>query len=195
MTRFTAVAAVALVVLLVPVAAVAKEATIQGPAMVGGKGFFGGELQMANADGQRPVKLTGRIGHIGILDLGGDLKVRCVGKGRMQKTETEQGDVYLCKGSGQALVKGSHFKFRGFAGQYRVHFPAGTRGTFNGTFVHCAKGENGWRCARPAKAERPERPTVTERQRPEPARERPAAPKQDEEIPTVEELADELSDR
>lgn len=47
-----------------------------------------------------------------------------------QKTETEQGTVYLCKGrGGQATVLGSPFKFRGFARPYRerrgVLSPAG----------------------------------------------------------------------
>ena len=135
-----AIAALALVALLAPAAAGAKEAQVNGPAAIAGKGFFGGELAMSLADGQRPVKIAGRGGYVGFLDLGGDLKVRCSGRGRVQKTETEQGTAYLCKGrGGQATVLGSHFRFRGFARHYRALVPEGARGTFNGRFVLCQK--------------------------------------------------------
>ena len=195
------VAAAAVVALLVPVAAVAKDAKIEGPAAVAGAGFFGGELEMAAADKQRPVHIAGRGGgYVGFLDLAGDLKVRCSGKGRAQKQETEAGVVYLCKGrAGQALVRGSHFKFRGQAGRYRIAFPRGTTGVFHGRFVQCIQGEDGWQCDRP---ERPERPAVTERQRgeakplepkPKPRGERPAE-SDDEEIPSLDELAGMLDD-
>ena len=83
------VAALSLVALLVPVAAVAKDARVEGPSALIGAGYFGGELEQALEDGQRPVKLATRAGYIGVLDLGGDLKIRCLGTGRMQKHETE----------------------------------------------------------------------------------------------------------
>jgi len=35
-------------------------------------------------------------GCIGVLDLAGDLKLRCAGTGRVQKQETENGTVYRC---------------------------------------------------------------------------------------------------
>ena len=145
------IAATAFVALLVPLAAVAKESEVNGPAALAGKGFFGGELTMELADGQRPVRLGARGGYIGILDLGGDLKVRCQGRGRVHKKETEQGVVYMCVGRGQAIILGSHFKFRGFAMRYRALLPAGTSGTFHGRFVECTKtegeeGEAKWAC-------------------------------------------------
>jgi hypothetical protein len=175
---FRAIAAVALVALLGPVAAGAKEARINGPATLAGQGYFGGELAMSLADGQRPVHIAGRGGYVGFLDLAGDLKVRC--SGRVQKTRTEQGVAYLCKGrGGQATVLGSHFKLRGFARQYRAALPEGVRGTFHGRFVLCSP-----RCAA---AERPARPTREPAER-NPA-ERTPAPQDDEEIPTVDELA------
>ena len=78
------IAAAALVALLVPVAAVAKDARVKGPTALVGAGYFGGELELAMEDGQRPVRIAGRGGYIGVLDLGGDLKIRCTGKGRVQ---------------------------------------------------------------------------------------------------------------
>lgn len=185
------IAATALVALLVPVAAVAKDAKIEGPMAVAGAGFFGGELEMASTGEQRPFRITGRGGYVGFLDLAGDLKVRCAGKGRVQKQETDAGVVYLCKGRvGQAVAIGSHFKLRGYALRYRAVFPAGTTGSFHGRFVQCIQAEDGWQC------ERPERAGTTERKRGEanparPGQERPA-PSTDEEIPSLEELADML---
>lgn len=126
-------AACALVALLVPAAAVAAPGSeVDGPMTIGGKGFFGGELRMELGDAQRPVRIVGKLGYVGFLDLGGDLKVRCVGRGRMATRDTEQGRVYLCKGrAGQALVSGSHFKLRGFAKRYRIHVPEGASGTLH----------------------------------------------------------------
>ena len=146
------IAATAFVALLVPLAAVAKESEVNGPAALAGKGFFGGDLTMTLGDDQRPVHIGARGGYVGILDLGGDLKVRCQGKGRVNKKETEQGVVYMCAGrGGQAIILGSHFKFRGFAMRYRALLPAGTSGTFHGRFVECTKtdgeeGEAKWSC-------------------------------------------------
>ena len=155
------IAATAFVALLVPLAAVAKESEVNGPAALAGKGFFGGDLTMTLGDDQRPVRIGAHGGYVGILDLGGyvgildlggDLKVRCQGKGRVNKKETEQGVVYMCAGrGGQAIILGSHFKFRGFAMRYRALLPAGTSGTFHGRFVECTKtegetGEAKWSC-------------------------------------------------
>ena len=190
-----AIAAFALVALLVPAAAGAKEARIGGPATLAGQGYYGGELAMSLADGQRPVRISGRGGYVGFLDLGGDLKVRCVLQGRAHRTETDQGTVYLCKGrGGQATVLGSHFTFRGFARQYRAQLPEGARGTFHGRFVlcspTCAAGDE-----RPARPARPTRePQPTERK---PAERPSAAPEDgdDEEIPTIDELSQLLADQ
>jgi hypothetical protein len=125
-------AALGLVALLVPVAAVAKDARVQGPTAIAGAGYFAGELELAMGEGQRPVRIVGRGGYIGVLDLGGDLKIRCVGKGRVQKKETDAGTVYSCAGrrGGQVILLGSHVKLRGFATRYKAFLPAGAGGRF-----------------------------------------------------------------
>jgi hypothetical protein len=176
-----------LVALLVPVAAVAKDAEgaqnakdVQGPSAVFGAGHFGGELELAGEEGQRPVRIQGRAGYIGVLDLGGDLKVRCPGKGRVQKAETEAGMVYRCAGrGGQIVLRGSHFAFRGFAMRYRALLPEGTSGSWKGQrFVIRERGDEAGERDSAAKA-KPE---------PKPARER-----ERDEIPSLEELAEMLA--
>jgi hypothetical protein len=187
------IAAAALVALLVPVAAVAKDAKdskVKGPTTLVGVGFFGGELELAMEDGQRPVRIVGRAGYIGVLDIGGDLKVRCVGTGRVKKTETENGVVSFCAGrqGGQVIVLGSHFKFRGFAKHYRALIPAGATGSFHGRFVQCDRAAEALQCQGP----KPEAEPETERAKPTEPRERGQqrpAPSDDEEIPTLAELA------
>ena len=182
MTSFKMIVAAALVALLVPVAAVAKDANVSGPAKLVGKGFFGGEFTMAATDAQRPVRIAARAGYVGILDLGGDLKVRCTGKGRVTRKTTEEGTVYLCAGpGGVAVVLGSHFKFRGFAAAYHVLIPAGVRGVFHGRFVQCGAAE-----ATCGQAEPPAR------ERGEPSTEKPAPADDEEELPTLSELAEML---
>jgi hypothetical protein len=179
------VAAAGLVALLVPVAAVAKDARVKGPTALVGAGYFGGELVMAMADGRRPVRIAGRAGYLGVLDIGGDLKIRCVGKGRVQKTETENGTVYFCAGrqGGQVILLGSHFKFRGFATHYRALLPAGVTGSFHGRFVQCDPAAEASKCQGPKPdAER------TEPSRVPPARGE-AKPSEDDEVPTLAELA------
>ena len=186
------IAAAALVALLVPVAAVAKDARVKGPTALVGAGYFGGELELELVDGQRPVKIAGRAGYIGVLDVAGDLKVRCVGKGRVQKTETENGPVYYCAGrqGGQVILLGSHFKFRGFATHYRALLPAGVTGSFHGRFVQCAPAAEASKCRGPKpEAERPQ-PTRGEPKPTEPRRgEVKPTENDDDEIPTLAELA------
>ena len=178
MTSIRTIAAVALVALLVPVAAVAKETAIEGPQTLAGRGHFGGEIQLANGEGQRPVALAGRIGHVGFLDLGGDLRVTCAGKGRVVITKTHEGAVYLCRGSGRALAKGSHFKLRGLARVYRIRFPEGASGVFHGA----RRNADGEARERSPKGER-ERTGEGERKQ---GRER-------EQIPSVQDLAELLA--
>jgi hypothetical protein len=163
------IAAAALVALLVPVAAVAKDARVKGPAALVGAGHFGGELELAMADGQRPVRLVGRAGYVGVLDLGGDLKIRCLGTGRVQKQETPNGMVYRCAGrqGGQVILLGSHFTFRGFAAHYKALLPAGANGTFHGRYVVRGEADEG---------------RMTPERAPKPARE-------SDEIPSLDELA------
>jgi hypothetical protein len=166
------IAALGLVALLVPVAAVAKDARFTGPAALVGAGYYGGEIELAMEEGQRPVRLAARAGYIGVLDLGGDLKVRCAGTGRVQKQETENGIVYRCAGrqGGEVVLLGSHFTFRGFASRYTAMLPAGASGTWHGRFV--VRGE---------RADGQERRKAPE-QAPKPARET-------DEIPSLAELA------
>ena len=169
------IAAAALVSLLVPVAAVAKDAKVTGPSVLVGAGYFGGELELAMADGQRPVRILGRAGYIGVLDVGGDLKIRCTGTGHVQKRETDAGVVYSCAGrrGGEVVLLGSHFKFRGFATRYQAQVPAGATGSFHGRYV--VRGEAGGErqgTERGAKAKPAPKP----------------APETDE-IPSLEELA------
>ena len=192
------IAAAALVALLVPVAAVAKDARVKGPTALVGAGYFGGELELAMEDGQRPVRITGRAGYIGVLDVGGDLKIRCVGKGRVQKKETENGVVYFCAGrqGGQVILLGSHFKFRGFATHYRVLLPAGVTGSFHGRFVQCDPAAEASKCqgpkpdaerAEPARGE-PKRGDSKPAEPRERGQQKPSA-SDDDEVPTLAELA------
>ena len=167
-----------LVLLLVPVAAGAGKAEVKGPLTLSGQGFFGGELRMELGEGQRPVRIAGRAGYVGFLDLGGDLRVRCLGRGRVAKQETEQGIVYLCKGRAghavaQAVALGSHFRFRGFAKRFAIHLPEGAAGTLSGQFRR-AGDESRERSAGRGEAERGERREQKEQKGP---------------IPTVAQLA------
>jgi hypothetical protein len=166
------IAAAALLALLVPVAAVAKDARVQGPTTLVGAGYFGGELELEPADGQRPVRILGRAGYVGVLDLGGDLEIRCLGTGRLQEQETRLGTVYRCAGrqGGEVVLLGSHFKLRGYATHYKALLPAGASGTFHGRYVARGEGDEGRKA--------PERT-------PKPARE-------SDEIPSLDELADML---
>ena len=127
-------AACALIALLVPAAAAAAgSGEVTGPVTLTGNGYFGGELTMELGEKQRPLRIAGRIGYVGFLDLGGDLKVRCGGRARPTVQRTRQGRVYLCKGRfGQAAALGSHFTFRGFAARYQLQLPSGTAGALNG---------------------------------------------------------------
>ena len=145
-------AACALIALLVPAAAAAAGGgEVTGPATLTGNGYFGGELELELelGEGQRPLRIAGRIGYVGFLDLGGDLKVRCGARSRLTVRRSEQGRVYLCKGRfGQAVALGSHFVFRGFAARYKLHVPAGASGTLNGP-----SGDEGERGGRPERSE------------------------------------------
>ena len=188
MTSFKMIVAAALVALLVPIAAVAKDVNVSGPTKLVGKGFFGGELSMASTENQRPVRIAARAGYVGILDLGGDLKVRCTGKARLQRHQSERGTVYLCAGpGGVAVVLGSHFTFRGSAAAYHVLIPAGVRGTFHGRFVQCRAAQANCGQAQPTR-ERGE--PKAERGKPT---EKPAHSEDDEELPTLSELAEMLA--
>jgi len=188
------IAAAALAALLVPVAAVAKDARVKGPTALVGAGYFGGELELALEDGQRPVRIIGRAGYIGVLDLGGDLKIRCTGKGRVQKQETEDGNVYFCAGrqGGQVILLGSHFKLRGFAKHYRALLPAGVSGSFHGRFVQCDWAAEASKCHGPrpdADRAEPKRGDANPGEARERGQQSPEQPDDKDEVPTLAELA------
>ena len=180
------IAAAALVALLVPVAAVAKDARVKGPTALAGAGYFGGELELAMEDGQRPVRIAARAGYIGVLDRAGDLKIRCTGKGRVRKQPTKNGIVYVCAGrqGGNVILLGSHFTFRGFATRYRALLPAGVAGSFHGRFVQCDPATEAESCHGPKPEQERREPKERER-----GQERPAPP-DDEDVPTLDELAE-----
>lgn len=166
MTKAVLVAALA--ALLVPLAAAAERGedgrpaaearaasqAVEGPATLAGAGFFGGELETAAPDETRPVVVRGLRGYVGVLDLAGDLRVRCVGHGVVTQKETEQGAVFLCKGQRGAMrLSGSHYRFRGFAKRFVIHVPVGTAGELHGRFRDGAAGGGEGRGGRPARDE------------------------------------------
>lgn len=130
-----------LLALALPASAAAKQNEIKGPATLAGAAFVGGELSMTSLDEQRPFAFQGRAGYVGFLDLAGDLKVRCAGKGEARSKETDKGRVFMCMGrGGVAQALGSHFRFRGFALRYRILVPEGVSGEIHGRYVICADG-------------------------------------------------------
>lgn len=150
-----------------PGVASAKPVDVKGPLVLAGKGFFAGELKMQNAAESRPFVYEVKAGYFGVIDLKGDLKVRCQGFEETEIEETEEGKVYFCMGErGRALVRGSHFKFRAFGVLYRAKLAEGTAGQLNGRFVACDKpGEGddedrprlcGWGQLRPDAGQRPD---------------------------------------
>lgn len=182
-TTLRTIAAAVAVALLAPTAAGAKErqeprkTAVSGPTVLVGAGRFAGELELAGKS-ERPVRIVGR-GHVGFLDLGGDLEVSCAGKGRVRQKKTEQGTVLLCAGHGRAVARGSHFALRGFARRYRIMLPEGASGTFSGRFKACEQGEAAKGCG---SAERSGRPESRDEENAE-----------GEEVPTLAELAAELA--
>lgn len=142
-----------LLALALPATATAKQGEIKGPAKLAGAAFVGGELTMASLDEQRPVSFRGRGGYVGFLDLAGDLKVRCAGKGEARSKETDKGRVFMCMGrGGVAQALGSHFRFRGFAIRYRILVPEGASGTIHGRYVICGGDAAGDRAERACSA-------------------------------------------
>jgi len=132
-----------LLALALPATATAKQKEIKGPATLAGAAFVGGELTMASLDEQRPLTFRGRAGYVGFLDLAGDLKVRCAGKGEAKSKETDKGRVFMCMGRGGVVhALGSHFRFRGFALRYRIQVPEGASGEIHGRYVICAEGDD-----------------------------------------------------
>ncbi len=129
---------------VLPAVASAKPVDVKGPLVLAGKGFFAGELKMQNAAESRPFVYEVKAGYIGVIDLKGDLKVRCQGFEETEIEETDEGKVYFCMGErGRALVRGSHFKFRAFGVLYRAKLAEGTSGQLTGRFVQCDRPGEG----------------------------------------------------
>lgn len=125
-----------LAALALPALAAAQKLDVKGPILVKGRGPLHGELSMANASATRPVHFVGRRGLIRFVDLAGDLRVQCQGRGRAKASENAQGQkVFTCLGrGGRAKVHGSKFRLRGALGQYTLLIPAGVTGTLEGRF-------------------------------------------------------------
>jgi hypothetical protein len=153
MLRRTLVAVAALAALVVAGTAGAAEQEVSGPLTLVGKGRFGGQLAMAAPNESRPVVLAARRFQVAVLDLAGDLKVRC--SGRTVTREAEEGTLVVCKAMrGQLRIRGSRFGLRAVAGQYVIHLPEGTSGKLTGRFRERAAQYDTAETERPAQARR-----------------------------------------
>lgn len=108
-----------------------------------GRAFVRAELT-ASA-GAKPVSVIGRGGFMRFVDLGGDLKVRCQGRGDVQGRKNDKGQtVYMCAGAGgRAEASGSHFAIQGFALRYGLAIPDGYAGKVEGRVKEWQPGQNG----------------------------------------------------
>lgn len=131
-----------LAALTLPLAAAAKKLEVQGPLAIKGHGFLRGELQTADPANTKPVRFRGQGGFIRFVDLGGDLKVKCQGKGQMKSTDNDEGQtVVFCMGrGGRAAASGSHYRLVLFALRYQAFIPEGVSGTLQGRFRSCTPG-------------------------------------------------------
>jgi hypothetical protein len=132
----TTILSLLLAALAFPGTAAAEKLDVEGPLAVKGHGPLRGELKMANPSESKPVVFGGQVGFVRFIDLSGDLKVRCKGRGEAAARENEEGQkVYTCKGrGGRARVNGSHFRIALFAMKYGILIPEGTTGTLQGKF-------------------------------------------------------------
>jgi len=145
-----------LAALVLPLAAAAEEGDpgngraaaiqtldVEGPLLIKGKGRLRGELAMSNPAETRAVVFGGRLGAIRFVDLAGDLRVKCQGRGSSSVREDDEGHkVYVCKGrGGRVHAHGSHFELQLAARQYGGMLPAGVTGTLQGLFRTCIPGE------------------------------------------------------
>lgn len=133
--------------LALPAAALAADApqrqsvTISGKIALVGRGFLKAELT-GSADA-KAVHVIARAGFVRFVDLGGDLKVRCQGRGDAQGHENQQGQtVFTCVGArGRAEATGSHFQIQGFALRYGIAIPDGYTGTVEGRVKEWQPGQ------------------------------------------------------
>ncbi|MEX2211722.1 MAG: hypothetical protein WD689_08180 [Gaiellaceae bacterium] len=115
----------------------------EGPLKLNGKGRLRGELKMAALAETRAVVIGGQVGAIKFVDLAGDLRVKCQGRGKAVVREDDEGHkVVVCRGrGGRAKVHGSHFELQLVARQYGALIPAGVTGMLQGHFRSCIPGE------------------------------------------------------
>ena len=115
---------------------------VEGPLLIKGRGRLHGELKTADPAATRPVVFGGRLGAVRFVDLAGDLRVRCQGRGAMAVREDDAGHkVVVCKGrAGRIHARGSHFELQLVARQYAGLIPAGVTGSLKGTFRTCVPG-------------------------------------------------------
>lgn len=125
-----------LAALAFPAAAAAKSLAIEGPITVKGHGPLRAELSMANPKETRPVVLGGQAGAVRFVDLAGDLRVSCQGRGRARVGENEQGQkVVVCRGrAGRVKAHGSKFRVVAALRTWGLAIPQGVTGTLSGRF-------------------------------------------------------------
>lgn len=141
----TTILSLLLAALAFPGTAAAEKLDVEGPLAVKGHGPLRGELKMANPSESKPVVFGGQVGFVRFIDLAGDLRVQCKGRGDAAARENDEGHkVYVCKGrGGRARAHGSHFRVALFALKYGILIPEGVTGTLNGKFRTCTPGEDG----------------------------------------------------
>lgn len=165
-----------------PGSAAAQKLEVNGPLAVQGHGPLRGELSMSDPSETRALLFAGRGGFVRFVDLAGDLQVKCQGRGRSNEKTNDQGHrVFTCAGrGGRAKVHGSKFRIAAFLARYRALIPEGTIGTLQGRF------KTGGRRERPSDhADRLE----DKGKGPLPPQQEPPA-EEDEDVPTVEEVAE-----
>ncbi len=124
---------VMLAALAVPAAAAAQTLDVQGPVTIRGLGPLRGELQAP--DPARAVKIRFQAGRLKLVDLAGDLKVRCKGRPARSRQDADGHAVFLCAGrAGGALVQGSHYGIALAAAHYGLQIPEGVSGSLSGRF-------------------------------------------------------------
>lgn len=126
-----------LAALALPAAAAATRMEVRGPLRVTAAGFLRGELQ--SPAGSDPVRFQIGGGAIGLVDLGGDLKVACGRRGETKVGRDRDGHtVTSCTGKWlQVRAAGTHFRFRSFGPTTLVGIPGGVTGTLEGQFRSC----------------------------------------------------------
>jgi hypothetical protein len=150
---------------------------VQGPLLIKGKGRLRGELELANPAETRPVVFGGHLGGVRFVDLVGDLRVKCSGRGGSSVGEDDEGHkVYTCRGrEGRVRAHGSHFELQLVARRYAALIPRGVTGTLEGDFRSCTPGET---CASGDRKRGGEQRTLP----PTPSKKPPAGQPSDEEI-------------